>query len=147
MSINFSSLFNLNKLIYLNWFNIFIKTNWSILVLSLDYFSIIMILLSSLLIISCIIISWNTISFMIDEFYILLVFTHYLLIMLFISYDLSLFYVFFELILIPIFIIIIVWGSRIEKFKAAYYLFFYTLFGSLLMLTQKIHKINLNHMK
>jgi len=93
-----------------------------------------MILLSSLLIISCIIISWNTISFMIDEFYILLVFTHYLLIMLFISYDLSLFYVFFELILIPIFIIIIVWGSRIEKFKAAYYLFFYTLFGSLLML-------------
>ena len=71
---------------------------------------------------------------MLKEFYILLMLTHYLLIVLFLSYDLSLFYIFFELILIPIFIIVIIWGSRVEKFKAAYYLFFYTLFGSLLML-------------
>lgn len=30
--------------------------------------------------------------------------------------------------------IIIIWGSRIEKFKAAYFFFFYTLVGSLLLL-------------
>jgi len=93
-----------------------------------------MILLSSILIISCIVISWNSITFMLKEFYILIMTIHYLLIFLFLSYDLSLFYIFFELILIPIFMIIIIWGNRIEKFKAAYYLFFYTLFGSLLML-------------
>lgn len=108
--------------------------NWSNLVFSCDYFSNLLICLSSLLIISCIIISWNSIKFMIKEFYSLLIFIDFLLIFIFISFDLSLFYIFFELILIPIFMIIIIWGSRLEKFKAAYYLFFYTLIGSLIML-------------
>jgi NADH-quinone oxidoreductase subunit M len=48
--------------------------------------------------------------------------------------DLLLFYVFFEAILIPMFLLIGIWGSRERKLRAAYLLFFYTLFGSVLML-------------
>ena len=48
--------------------------------------------------------------------------------------DLFLFYIFFESILIPMFLLIVVWGSRNRKIKAALYFFIYTLVGSLLML-------------
>jgi len=44
------------------------------------------------------------------------------------------FYIFFEAILIPFFIMIGLHGSRDRKVHASYLLFFYTLFGSLLML-------------
>lgn len=56
------------------------------------------------------------------------------LIMSFISLDLLLFYIFFESVLIPMFLIIGQWGSKARKIKAAYYLFFYTLFGSFFLL-------------
>jgi NADH-ubiquinone oxidoreductase chain 4 len=53
------------------------------------------------------------------------------------------FYILFEAILIPMFLIIGIWGSREEKVKAAFYFFFYTLIGSLLMLISifKIYSI------
>ena len=44
------------------------------------------------------------------------------------------FFVFFESVLIPMFIIIGYWGARERKIKAAYYFFFYTLFGSFFLL-------------
>lgn len=53
-----------------------------------------------------------------------------LLIISFLSTDLLMFYISFESILIPMFILIGIWGSRSEKIKAGYYLFFYTLIGS-----------------
>jgi NADH-ubiquinone oxidoreductase chain 4 len=53
-----------------------------------------------------------------------------LLIISFLSTDLLVFYISFESILIPMFILIGIWGSRSEKIKAGYYLFFYTLVGS-----------------
>jgi proton-translocating NADH-quinone oxidoreductase chain M len=48
--------------------------------------------------------------------------------------DLLLFYIFFESILIPMYLIIVGWGSRERKIRAAYFLFLYTLLGSVLML-------------
>jgi proton-translocating NADH-quinone oxidoreductase chain M len=48
--------------------------------------------------------------------------------------DLLLFYIFFEATLIPMFLLIGFWGSRERKIRAVYLLFFYTLFGSLMML-------------
>jgi NADH:ubiquinone oxidoreductase subunit 4 (subunit M) len=48
--------------------------------------------------------------------------------------NLLFFFVFFESVLIPMFIIIGVWGTRERKIKAAYYFFFYTLFGSFFLL-------------
>ena len=64
----------------------------------------------------------------------MLLLTELLLINVFATLDLFFFYVFFESVLIPMFIIIGVWGSRQRKIHAAYQLFFFTLFGSILML-------------
>lgn len=55
----------------------------------------------------------------------------FLLVVSFLACDVLTFYIAFESVLIPMFLIIGVWGSRVEKIKAAYYLFFYTLVGSL----------------
>jgi NADH-ubiquinone oxidoreductase chain 4 len=52
----------------------------------------------------------------------------------FLSLDLFMFYVFFESVLPILFIIIIVYGSGINRIRSAYLLFLYTLFGSLFML-------------
>ena len=65
---------------------------------------------------------------------ILLLIMESLLIIVFSVLDLLLFYIFFESILIPMFLIIGIWGSRRRKIRASYLLFFYTLFGSVLML-------------
>ena len=51
----------------------------------------------------------------------------------FISLDLFLFFVFWELMLIPMIVMIGVWGG-VEKVKAAYKFFIYTMAGSMLML-------------
>jgi NADH-quinone oxidoreductase subunit M len=51
----------------------------------------------------------------------------------FVSLDLFLFFVFWELLLIPMIIMIGVWGG-VEKVKAAYKFFIYTMVGSMLML-------------
>ena len=62
-----------------------------------------------------------------------------LLLLVFSVLDLFLFYIFFEAILIPMFFLIGFLGSRARKIRAAYLLFFYTLFGSLLMLIGLIY--------
>ena len=55
-------------------------------------------------------------------------------ILAFVSLDLLLFYIFFESVLPIIFIIIILFGHSMEKFRASFLLFLYTLAGSLPML-------------
>jgi NADH-ubiquinone oxidoreductase chain 4 len=55
------------------------------------------------------------------------------LIIVFLVIDLIMFYVFFESILPPLFVLIGLYGAS-QKFRAGYYLFLYTLFGSLFML-------------
>lgn len=61
-----------------------------------------------------------------------------LLLLVFTVMHLLFFYVFFEAILIPFFVMIGLYGSRDRKVHALYLLFFYTLFGSLLMLVSII---------
>ena len=78
--------------------------------------------------------SWKAINFFKKEFLISLFSIVLLLIGVFSILDVLGFYILFEAILIPMFLIIGVWGSREEKVKAAFYFFFYTLIGSLLML-------------
>ncbi|RYX84644.1 hypothetical protein EON73_03200 [bacterium] len=68
------------------------------------------------------------------ESVIYLILINLFLILSFTVLDIFFFYVFFESVLIPMFLIIGLWGSRARKIKAAYYLFLYTLFGSLFML-------------
>jgi len=56
-----------------------------------------------------------------------------LLLVVFLASDILLFYIFFESILPPLFLLIGIFGSD-NKVNASYYLFLYTLWGSLFLL-------------
>ena len=58
----------------------------------------------------------------------------------FVALDLFLFYVFWELMLVPMILIIGIWGG-IERVKAAYKFFLYTMFGSILMLAAILYLV------
>jgi len=98
-----------------------------------DGISILFFWLTSLLIFLCVLFVWD--EFYLKEYLINLLVIELLLLLVFSVLDLFLFYIFFEAILIPMYLIIGIWGSRERKIRAVYLLFFYTLFGSLLMLT------------
>jgi hypothetical protein len=98
----------------------------------IDGISIFFFVLTSFLIFLCVLFIWN--ERFLKEYAINLLFIELLLLLVFSVLDVFLFYIFFEAILIPMFILIGIWGSRERKIRAVYLLFFYTLFGSLLML-------------
>lgn len=102
--------------------------------LGVDGISLFLILLTTLLIPLCLLVSWESVKHSVKEYLICFLILESLLILIFSVLDLVLFYVFFESVLIPMFIIIGVWGSRERKVRAAYMLFLYTLLGSLFML-------------
>lgn len=102
--------------------------------LGIDGISLFLILLTTFLIPVCILTSWHSVKIHVKEYMIAFLILEGLLIIVFCVLDLILFYVFFESVLIPMFLIIGVWGSRERKIRAAYQLFIYTLFGSVLML-------------
>lgn len=98
----------------------------------IDGISIFFFVLTSFLIFLCIVFIWN--ERLLKEYAMNLLLIELLLLLVFSVLDVFLFYIFFEAILIPMFILIGIWGSRERKIRAVYLLFFYTLFGSLLML-------------
>ena len=102
--------------------------------LGVDGLSIFFIILTTFLIILCILVSWNSVTHALKEYLLCFLLLEFLLIQVFSVLDLLLFYIFFESVLMPMFIIIGVWGSRERKIRAAYQFFLYTLVGSLLML-------------
>ena len=109
----------------------FLNFNFS---LGIDGISLFFILLTTLLIFLCILISWTSVKVKIKEFLIAFLIMEFFLIGVFTILDLLLFYIFFESILIPMYLIVGVWGSRARKIRAAYFFFIYTLLGSVLML-------------
>ena len=112
------------------WINI-LNLNFN---LGIDGISLFFILLTTLLIALCILVSWDSVVFNMKEYLISFLLIEFFLIGVFCVLDLLLFYIFFESVLIPMFLIIGVWGSRERKIRAAYFFFLYTLFGSILML-------------
>ncbi len=112
---------------WLSTFNIYYS-------IGIDGISIFFVILTAFLIPICILASWESITYKIKEYILMLLLTELLLINVFSVLDLFFFYIFFEGVLIPMFIIIGVWGSRQRKIHAAYQFFFYTLLGSILML-------------
>lgn len=102
--------------------------------LGIDGISLFLILLTAFLIPLCLLASWDSIKFNVKEYVICFLLLDSFLILIFSVLDLLLFYVFFESVLIPMFLVIGIWGSRERKVRAAYMLFIYTFFGSLLML-------------
>lgn len=101
--------------------------------LGVDGISVLFILLSTLLTILCVTVSWNSIKEKTKEFYAAILFTEGAMIGVFCSLDLFLFYIFWEAMLIPMFLLIGVWGGP-KRVYAAIKFFLYTLVGSVLML-------------
>ncbi len=122
----------------------FSKTfNWSSYlnfnyVIGIDGISLFFILLTTFLVILCILVSWESINNHLKEYLISFLILEFLLIQVFSVIDIFLFYIYFESVLIPMFLIIGIWGSRTRKIRAAYQFFLYTLLGSLLMLISLI---------
>jgi len=101
---------------------------------AIDGISIFFILLTTFLVVICLLSGWEVIEKNIKGFIISFLSMETLLIITFTVLDIFAFYIFFESVLIPMFIIVGIWGSRERKIKAAYQFFLYTLIGSLFML-------------
>ncbi|GAB6184490.1 NADH-quinone oxidoreductase subunit M [Thermodesulfovibrio hydrogeniphilus] len=101
--------------------------------LGVDGISVLFILLSSLLTILCVLVSWHEINKKIKEFYVALLVTHAAMIGVFMSLDAFLFYIFWEAMLIPMYLIVGVWGGP-NRIYSAIKFFLYTFIGSLFML-------------
>ncbi len=101
--------------------------------LGVDGISAPFIILSSLLTILCILVSWREINKKIKEFYIAILVTHTAMIGVFMSLDTFLFYIFWEAMLIPMYLIVGVWGGP-RRIYSAIKFFLYTFIGSLFML-------------
>ncbi len=101
--------------------------------LGIDGISVLFILLSTLVTVLCILISWESITEKITEFFIAILELEGLMIGVFCSLDFLLFYIFWEAMLIPMFLIIGIWGGP-NRVYATVKFFLFTLVGSLLLL-------------
>jgi NADH-quinone oxidoreductase subunit M len=101
--------------------------------LGVDGISMLFVMLSALVGILCVLISWDSIKTKVKEFYIAILLIEGAMIGVFCSLDFFLFYIFWEAMLIPMYLLIGVWGGQ-RKLYAAIKFFLYTLVGSVLML-------------
>ena len=101
--------------------------------LGLDGLSLWLFLLTSLLMITAVFASWESISARAPLYYAFLLALETGLLGLFAALDVVLFYIFFEFTLIPLFFLIGLWGGP-ERQRASIMFFLYTLAGSLLTL-------------
>lgn len=108
----------------------------------IDGISMAFILLTAFILPICVMVSREAIKMEVKQFYFCLLSIELLLFAVFSVLDILGFYVVYEAILIPMVLIIGVWGARKEKITAAYYFFFYTLVGSILMLLGIIYLYN-----
>jgi len=99
----------------------------------LDGISLTLIVLTTLLTVSCVLISWQSIRERAAGFYACLLLLEAGLIGVFCAFDLILFYVFFEFTLVPLFFLIGIWGGPQRRYAAIKF-FLYTLAGSLVTL-------------
>jgi len=110
--------------------------------LGVDGISLFFLLLTTLLIPLCILISWNTVQVNLKGYLIAFLSIELLLIGVFSVLDVLMFYILFESILIPMFLVIGIYGSRERKIWASYYFFLYTLLGSVVMLLSILYIYN-----
>ncbi len=96
-----------------------------------DGLNIWLVVLTAILMVSSILISWNAIDERVHEFHAWLLVLNFGMVGVFLAFDIILFYVFFELTLVPLFFLIGIWGGP-ERRYAARKFFIYTLAGSLL---------------
>jgi proton-translocating NADH-quinone oxidoreductase chain M len=123
---------------YIEMYSVFGK----IFVVGLDGISLNFVLLTAFILPICVLVSYKNITTFIKEYYISLISIELILFGVFSIMDILGFYILYEAVLIPMFLIIGVWGARKEKITAAYYFFFYTFVGSIIMLISIIYLYN-----
>jgi NADH-quinone oxidoreductase subunit M len=101
--------------------------------LGLDGISLALVVLTTVLTVSCVLVSWESIAERQAEFYTSLLALEAGLVAVFCAFDLMLFYVSFEFTLIPLFFMIGMWGGPQRRYAAVKF-FLYTLAGSLITL-------------
>ena len=101
--------------------------------LGIDGISILFLLLTALIIVLSILVSWESITTKVQEFFVAMLLLEGAMMGVFCATDFFLFYIFWEAMLIPMFLIIGVWGGP-NRIYATVKFFLYTLVGSLLML-------------
>lgn len=99
--------------------------------LSMDGVSLWLFGLSALLMVSCVLVSWEAIDDRAALFYGMLLLLETGCLGVFTARDVILFYIFFEFTLIPLFFLIGIWGSEQRRYAAVKF-FIFTLAGSLL---------------
>lgn len=105
-----------------------------IFTLGIDGISLFFVILTTMLVPICLLISWHDTIYSLKTYLVLFLVMESMLIGVFCVLDLLLFYIFFESVLIPMFLIIGIWGSRERKIRASFLFFLYTLVGSVSML-------------
>jgi NADH-quinone oxidoreductase subunit M len=101
--------------------------------LGIDGISVLFLLLTALIIVLSILVSWESITTKVQEFFVALLLLEGAMMGVFCATDFFLFYIFWEAMLIPMFLIIGIWGGP-NRIYATVKFFLYTLVGSLLML-------------
>ncbi len=101
--------------------------------LGVDGLNIWMVLLTAVLMLPSVLISWEHINERVNEFYGWLLALQTVMMGIFLSFDIVLFYVFFELSLVPLFFLIGIWGGPERRYAARKFLI-YTLVGSVITL-------------
>lgn len=101
--------------------------------IGLDGISIYFVLLTTLITPIVVVSNWNSITTNVKTYFVLILMLEMLLLLVFLVLNIFLFYVFFESTLIPLFLLIGMFGSY-NKVRASFYLFLYTLLGSLFLL-------------
>ena len=101
--------------------------------MGVDGISVLFVLLTTLVMPICILVSWEAIQTRVKDYMIAFLVMETLMIGVFCALDMVLFYLFFEAGLIPMFLIIGIWGGK-NRIYATFKFFLYTLLGSVLML-------------
>jgi len=110
--------------------------------IGIDGISIYFILLTTLITPLVILSNWNSISNNLKTYLVLILLLEMLLLLVFLVLNIFLFYIFFESTLIPLFLLIGMYGSY-NKVRASFYLFLYTLLGSLFLLLSILYILTL----
>jgi NADH-quinone oxidoreductase subunit M len=101
--------------------------------LGVDGFSVLLILLTTLMGVIAILSSWTAITERVKEYYIFLLVLQTGMLGAFMSLDFLLFFLFWEVMLVPMYFLIGIWGSANRLYSAIKF-FLYTLVGSVVML-------------
>uniref|UniRef100_UPI0030DFB6DE NADH dehydrogenase subunit 4 n=1 Tax=Thrips major TaxID=670476 RepID=UPI0030DFB6DE len=119
----------------MNFFNFGLMMMSKNLFISLDFFSFMMLILTFWIVFLSILSSLKIYCLSSSNVFIMTFVSLFIILFIFfVVNNTFFFFFFFESSLIPTLFIIIGWGNKVERIKSGYYLFFYTLFGSMPML-------------